>query len=123
MTSSTKIVLQTPLKVNNFNDFRLSIGVFLIPKFKKKGECMQTIRTVDSLFYQELGKKLRRIREHRQMTLKEVSQHTGYSRPIIDHWELGLNKIKPKQLDKLCEVYQVSNNLAVNVKLGFLIDD
>ena len=84
---------------------------------------MQTIKTVDNLFYRELGKYLRKIREFRCMTLKEVSQSTGYSRTLIDHWELGLNKIKPKQLENLCDVYQVSNNLSVSIKLGFLIDD
>lgn len=84
---------------------------------------MQTIKTVDRLFYRELGNTLRRIREHRNMTLKEVSQSTGYSRTLIDHWELGLNKIKDNQLDRLCEVYSVTNNLSVNVKLGFLLND
>ena len=84
---------------------------------------MQTIKTVDSLFYRELGKKLRKIREHRGMTLKEVSQQTGYSRPLIDHWELGVNKIKPKQLERLCEALNITNNLSIDVKLGFLLDD
>lgn len=83
---------------------------------------MQTIKTIDTLFYKELGKKLRIIREKRNMTLKELSQLTGYSRPLIDHWELGLNKIKPKQLEKLCEALDVANNLQVEVKLGFLLE-
>lgn len=83
---------------------------------------MQTIKTIDALFYKELGKKLRIIREKRNMTLKELSQLTGYSRPLIDHWELGLNKIKPKQLEKLCEALDVTNNLQVEVKLGFLLE-
>ena len=83
---------------------------------------MQTIKTIDALFYKELGKKLRIIREKRNMTLKELSQLTGYSRPLIDHWELGLNKIKPKQLEKLCEALDVANNLQVEVKLGFLLE-
>lgn len=84
---------------------------------------MQQIKTVDSLFYKELGKKLRRIREHRNMTMKEVAQLTGYSRPLIDHWELGCNKIKPKQLERLCEVYDITNNLSVQVKIGFLLEE
>ncbi len=84
---------------------------------------MQQIKTVDKIFYRELGNTLRKIREHRNMTLKEVSQRTGYSRPLIDHWELGCNKIKPKQLENLCNVYDISNNLSVHVKLGFLLDD
>lgn len=83
---------------------------------------MQTIKTIDTLFYKELGKKLRIIREKRNMTLKELSQLTGYSRSLIDHWELGLNKLKPKQLEKLCEALDVTNNLQVEVKLGFLLE-
>ena len=88
-----------------------------------KGENMQEIKTVDWLFYRQLGENIRKIRNHRNMTLKELSQATGYSRGLIDHWELGKNKIKPKQLEKLCQALDVTNNLKVEVKLGFLLDD
>lgn len=84
---------------------------------------MQEIKTVDWLFYRQLGENIRKIRNHRNMTLKELSQATGYSRELIDHWELGKNKIKPKQLEKLCQALDVTNNLKVEVKLGFLLDD
>ncbi len=80
---------------------------------------MQIIKTIDSKFYRELGKQLRKIRQHRDMTLLELSQETGYSRSLIDHWELGLNKIKPKQFEQLCKALQVSNNICVEVKIGF----
>ena len=79
---------------------------------------MQTIKTVDYGFYQELGRQIRHIREERRMTLSEVSKLTGYSRPLIDRWELGLSKIKMRQLENLCEALQVTNNLFVSVKLG-----
>lgn len=84
---------------------------------------MQEIKTIDWLFYRQLGEKIRRIRTHRNMTLKEISQATGYSRALIDHWELGKNKIKPIQLEKLCQALNVTNNLKVEVKLGFLLED
>ena len=84
---------------------------------------MQEIKTVDWLFYRQLGENIRKIRNHRNMTLKELSQATGYSRGLIDHWELGKNKIKPKQLEKLWQSLDVTNNLNVEVKLGFLLDD
>ena len=84
---------------------------------------MQTIRTVDSLFYKQLGEQLRKIRRNRCMTLEELSQETGFSRPLIDHWELGVNKIKPKELEKICKALDITNNLSVSVKIGFLIDD
>lgn len=84
---------------------------------------MQEIKTIDWLFYRQLGEKIRIIRNHRNMTLKEISQATGYSRTLIDHWELGKNKIKPIQLEKLCQALNVTNNLKVEVKLGFLLED
>lgn len=80
---------------------------------------MQKILTIDKLFYQELGKKLREIRHRREMTLQELSQATGYSRTLIDHWELGFNKIKPRQFERLCEALQISLNLKIDVKIGY----
>lgn len=80
---------------------------------------MQTIKTIDSAFYRMLGMRLREVREERQLTLKQVSKATGYSRPLIDNWELGLSKIKPKQYEKLCEALQVSTSLKVDVTVGF----
>ena len=80
---------------------------------------MQTITSVDYRFYRELGKQIRHIREERRLTLKDVSRMTGYSRPMIDRWELGLSKMKTSQLERLCDVLQVTNNLSVDVRLGF----
>lgn len=84
---------------------------------------MQEIRTVDRLFYRQLGNEIRRIRNHRDITLKELSQETGYSKELIDHWELGKNKMKPNQLENLCKALNVTNNLKIEVKLGFLLND
>lgn len=83
---------------------------------------MQSIKTIDSKFYRELGNELRAIRTHRNMTLMEVSQATGFSRTLIDHWELGFNKIKPRQFERLCEILQVNPNLKIDVKIGFWSD-
>lgn len=94
-----------------------------MPKFKGRSDEMQVIKTVDRAFYRELGNQIRAIRQHRGMTLLELSQLTGYSRTLIDHWELGLNKIKPNQLDNLCKALQVTNILSVTVKLGHLLND
>lgn len=80
---------------------------------------MQTLKTVDELFYRELGQELRDLRYHRGLTLKEVSNLTGYSRTLIDHWELGFNKIKKEQFERICEALQVTGNLQIDVKLGF----
>ena len=77
------------------------------------------ITSVDYRFYRELGKQIRHIREERRLTLKDVAKMTGYSRPMIDRWELGVSKMKISQLERLCDVLQVTNNLSVEVKLGF----
>lgn len=81
---------------------------------------MQTIKTIDSLFYRELGKKLRHAREYRNITLKELSKKTGYSRALHDHWELGFNKIRPEQLERTCKALQIPNNLKVDIELKIL---
>lgn len=79
---------------------------------------MQSIKTVDFVFYRELGDAIRKKRYEKGLTLRDVAKMTGYSRTIIDHWELGFNKIKPNQLEKLCEVLEITNLLTVEVKLG-----
>ncbi len=83
---------------------------------------MQSIQTIDNKFYRELGNQLRAIRQHREMTLTEVAKITGFSRSLIDHWELGFNKIKPRQFERLCEALQVSPNMKIDVKVGFWSD-
>ncbi len=57
------------------------------------------------------------------MTLEELSEKTGYSRPLLDHWELGLNKIKPKQFENVCKALNVSTSMDIKVKIGYLLDD
>lgn len=84
---------------------------------------MQTVKTIDNYFYREIGKELRNIRQHRGMTLQEVAQKTGFSRSLIDHWELGFNKINPKKFERLCDALQVSSNLKIEVKIGFWRDE
>lgn len=79
---------------------------------------MQEIKTIDKLFYRELGNQLRNIRIKRDMTILELAQETGYSRSLIDHWELGMNKIKPKQYEKLCSVLKVSPSMKIDITVG-----
>lgn len=81
---------------------------------------MAYVKTIDRKFYRELGKQLRKIREHREMTLKELSEETGLSRSILDHYELGMNKIKESNLNKICDALDVSTNLKIEVTIGFI---
>lgn len=80
---------------------------------------MQIIKTIDSKFYRELGNEIRRIRQDRRLTLSQISKLTGYSRPLIDRWELGLTRIKDYQFENLCKALDVTNNVFVEVKVGF----
>ena len=79
---------------------------------------MQKVTTIDKLFYEQLGKELRAIRQCREMTLREVSQATGFSRTLIDCWELGFNKIKSRQFEILCEALQIDPTIYIKVELG-----
>lgn len=84
---------------------------------------MRMIKAIDNRYYREIGRQLKRIREERQMSLREVAKATGYSRTTIDCWELGMSRIKENQFEQLCKVYDITNNISVNVKIGFLLDD
>lgn len=79
---------------------------------------MQVIKTIDSYFYKELGIQLRNIRQKKRLTLNEISKKTGYSRPLIDRWELGITKIKPSQFERLCNVLSIPTMLKVDVQIG-----
>ena len=79
---------------------------------------MQVIKTIDSYFYRELGIQLRNIRQEKRLTLNEISKKTGYSRPLIDRWELDITKIKPSQFEKICNVLSIPTMLKVDVQIG-----
>lgn len=79
---------------------------------------MQVIKTIDSYFYKELGNQLREIRQQRRLSLSQISKTTGYSRPLIDRWELGITKIKPSQYERLCNVLSIPTMLKVEVQIG-----
>ena len=79
---------------------------------------MQVIKTIDSYFYKELGLQLRNIKQEKRLTLNEISKKTGYSRPLIDRWELGITKIKPSQFERICNVLSIPTMLKVDVQIG-----
>lgn len=79
---------------------------------------MQVIKTVDEKFYDRLGLAIRTIRKSRKLTLYDMSKITGFSRALIDHWELGYSKIKPKQFGVLCEALGIKPTIKVEVTVG-----
>ena len=80
---------------------------------------MIAIKTIDSKFYRELGNRIRDVRRERNMSLYELSKLTGFSKSMLDMWELGLSKIKPKQYSLICEALQISESIKIEVKLGY----
>ena len=80
---------------------------------------MQKVSTIDKLFYRELGKEIRELRQHRGMTLQQLSKMTGISRSLIDHWELGFSKIKPAYFERLCDALQVSSEINITISIGY----
>ncbi len=80
---------------------------------------MTIIKTIDSKFYRELGTQIKNVRKERNMTLCELSKLTGFSKSMLDMWELGLCKIKPKQYSLICEALQISESVKVEVTVGY----
>lgn len=77
------------------------------------------IKTIDSKFYRELGNRIRDVRSKRRMSLCELSKLTGFSKSMLDMWELGLCKIKPKQYSLICEALQISESMKIEITVGY----
>ena len=77
------------------------------------------IKTIDSKFYRELGNRIRDVRSKRHMSLCELSKLTGFSKSMLDMWELGLCKIKPKQYSLICEALQISESMKIEITVGY----
>lgn len=80
---------------------------------------MQKIKTIDEKYYRILGEEMRTIRVNRGLTLKQLSKLTGISRSQLDYYELGLSKISKTNWTRICEALNVSENLKVEVTIGY----
>ena len=79
---------------------------------------MSVIKTIDHKFYRALGEQLRKIRTEKSLSLRELAKMTGFSRTLIDYWELGVLRIKPEQFERLCEELEISSNIKIDIKIG-----
>jgi transcriptional regulator with XRE-family HTH domain len=72
-----------------------------------------------------LGKKLKRYRNRKGLSLADTKQHTGIDRSFLSRIENGLDKISPKQLTSLIDLYALSREEAVEVarlaKLNYFV--
>jgi transcriptional regulator with XRE-family HTH domain len=70
-----------------------------------------------------LGEELRRIRELRGLTLREVESITDISNPYLSQLETGkIEKPSPNYLYKLAEAYQVPYGLLME-KAGYVVKE
>ena len=77
---------------------------------------------VDKVFYRELGKFLHETRSKRDYSLRFLSELTGLSRSTLDKYELGTARITDKNFKIICKALNVSSNLKVEIKAGFIND-
>lgn len=75
------------------------------------------IKTIDRQFYKQLGTQLQSIRKTKGLSLRDMQKRIGYSRTLIDRWELGKAKMKPEQYKILCNVLDVDSDLEIEIKL------
>lgn len=80
------------------------------------------LKKIDRAFYRELGNCLHQNRKKRGYSLRYLAELTGLSRTTLDRYELGVTRITPKNFEKICKALNVSSNLKVEVKVGFLND-
>ncbi len=74
------------------------------------------IRTIDNIFYKAIGEVIRVKRIKLGMTLKDLSKLVGISRTTLDYYELGSVKMKPENLNLICEALQIDPNIEVEIK-------
>lgn len=75
------------------------------------------IKTIDKHFYKQLGMQLRKIRQEKELSLKDMRDKTGFSKTLIDFWELGQTRIKPDQYKILCDALGIESDFEVEVRL------
>lgn len=79
---------------------------------------MQKIRTIDNQFYRELGRKIREMREKKDITQRELAKGIGTSRALISDYENGYTKISPNRWNRICTVLGISSDIEINVEVG-----
>lgn len=65
----------------------------------------------------ELGSQIRRFREARKLSQKELAQLIGVSNSRISNWEQGINRPDADTIVSLCKALAVSPSELLNVHL------
>lgn len=62
----------------------------------------------DAKQYEDIGKRLRLIRQHTGLTQNEFAEKHGFNRARYNHWETGLRRISLDCAYKIRETYDVT---------------
>ena len=66
----------------------------------------------------EIGARIRKYRESRKISQKELAAKLDVTNSVISNWEQGLNRPDADMLAKLCNALEVSPSELLNVHLA-----
>ena len=65
----------------------------------------------------EIGKQIRKFREDRGMSQKELAKKLNISNSRVSNWEQGINRPDVDILIKICQILKVSSDELLNIHL------
>lgn len=68
------------------------------------------------IFYQELSKKIKMLREKLGLSQEELAQNLGVNRVAISQIESGIRKISAEEIVKLANVFNLTTDVLLNLK-------
>lgn len=66
----------------------------------------------------EIGNRIRKYREERQLSQKEFAKMIGVSNSRVSNWEQGINRPDADLLADICRVLNVSPSILLDVHLS-----
>ena len=66
----------------------------------------------------EIGKQIRKFREARHISQKELAQRLGISNSRVSNWEQGVNRPDADMIAEICVALQVSPSELLDVRLS-----
>lgn len=75
------------------------------------------MKTIDKIFYYELGKILNQKRREKGFSLRYLSKITGISRTTLDNYELGVSRISINNFEIICECLGISPKIDISINI------
>lgn len=66
----------------------------------------------------EIGNRIRKYREERQLSQKEFAKMIGVSNSRVSNWEQGINRPDADLLADICRALNVSPSILLDVRLS-----